>query len=96
MENFKHIKVTTTSSLQNVEIVEYLEPISVTIVIGMNFFEDVLTGFRDVIGGKSNTYTKSLEKINEEAIIELKRRAHYLNANYVIGLSIDNDEISAQ
>ncbi|WP_052085171.1 YbjQ family protein [Cellulophaga sp. E6(2014)] len=96
MENFKHTKVTTTSSLQNVEIVEYLEPISVTIVIGMNFFEDVLTGFRDVIGGKSNTYTKSLEKINEEAIIELKRRAHYLNANYVIGLSIDNDEISAQ
>ncbi|QWX84366.1 heavy metal-binding domain-containing protein [Cellulophaga sp. HaHaR_3_176] len=96
MENFKHIKVTTTSSLQNVEIEEYIEPISVNIVIGMNFFKDFLTGFRDVFGGKSNTYTKSLEKINEQAIYELKRRAHYLNANYVIGLSIDNDEISSQ
>lgn len=96
MEHFKHIKVTTTSSLQNIEIEEYIEPISVSIVIGMNFFKDFLSGFRDVFGGKSNTYTKSLEKINQQAIYELKKRAHYLKANYVIGLTIENDEISAQ
>jgi len=96
MEHFKHIKVTTTSSLQNVEIEEYIEPISVSIVIGMNFFKDFLSGFRDIFGGKSNTYTKSLEKINQQAIYELKKRAHYLKANYVIGLTIDNDEIAAQ
>jgi uncharacterized protein YbjQ (UPF0145 family) len=96
MEHFKHIKVTTTSSLQNVEIEEYIEPISVSIVIGMNFFKDFLSGFRDVFGGKSNTYTKSLEKINQQAIYELKKRAHYLKANYVIGLTIENDEIAAQ
>tara|TARA_R110000765_G_C18880042_1_gene601956 strand:+ start:71 stop:1126 length:1056 start_codon:yes stop_codon:yes gene_type:complete len=96
MEHFKHIKVTTTSSLQNVEIEEYIEPISVSIVIGMNFFKDFLSGFRDIFGGKSNTYTKSLEKINQQAIYELKKRAHYLKANYVIGLTIENDEISAQ
>lgn len=96
MENFKHIKVTTTSSLQNVEIEEYIEPISVSIVIGMNFFKDFLSGFRDIFGGKSNTYTKSLEKINQQAIYELKKRAHYLKANYVIGLTIENDEIASQ
>ncbi|SHJ23918.1 Uncharacterized conserved protein YbjQ, UPF0145 family [Mesonia phycicola] len=96
MEHFKHIKVTTTSSLQNVEIEEYIEPISVSIVIGMNFFKDFLSGFRDIFGGKSNTYTKSLEKINQQAIYELKKRAHYLKANYVIGLTIENDEIAAQ
>jgi uncharacterized protein YbjQ (UPF0145 family) len=96
MEHFKDIKVTTTSSLQNIEIEEYIEPISVSIVIGMNFFKDFLSGFRDIFGGKSNTYTKSLEKINQQAIYELKKRAHYLKANYVIGLTIENDEISAQ
>ena len=96
MEHFKHIKVTTTSSLQNVDIEEYIEPISVSIVIGMNFFKDFLSGFRDIFGGKSNTYTKSLEKINQQAIYELKKRAHYLKANYVIGLTIENDEIAAQ
>jgi uncharacterized protein YbjQ (UPF0145 family) len=96
MDHFKHIKVTTTSSLQNVEIEEYIEPITVSIVIGMNFFKDFLSGFRDIFGGKSNSYTKSLEKINQQAIYELKKRAHYLKANYVIGLTIENDEISAQ
>lgn len=96
MEHFKHIKVTTTSSLQNVEIEEYIDPISVSLVIGMNFFKDFLSGFRDIFGGKSNTYTKSLEKINQQAIYELKKRAHYLKANYVIGLTIENDEIAAQ
>lgn len=96
MEHFKHIKVTTTSTLQNVEIEEYIEPLSVSIVIGMNFFKDFLSGFRDVFGGKSNTYSKSLEKINQQAIYELKKRAHYLKANYVIGLTIENDEIAAQ
>ena len=96
MEHFKHIKVTTTSSLQNEEIEEYIEPISVSIVIGMNFFKDFLSGFRDIFGGKSNIYTKSLEKINKQAIYELRKRAHHLKANYVIGLTIENDEISAQ
>ena len=96
MEYFKHIKVTTTSSLQNVEIEEYIEPISVSIVIGMNFFKDFISQFRDIFGGKSNSYSKSLEKINQQAIYELKKRAHYLKANYVIGLTIENDEIAAQ
>lgn len=96
MRKYDKIKVTTTSSLQNVEIQEYLEPISVSIVVGMNFFKDFLSGFRDIFGGKSTTYTKSLEKINQQAINELKKRAYYLNANYVIGLTIENDEIASQ
>ena len=41
MRKYDKIKVTTTSSLQNVEIQEYLEPISVSIVVGMNFFKDL-------------------------------------------------------
>lgn len=96
MNDLKNIKVTTTSILQNVDIEEYIDTIYVSTVVGMNIFKDITSGLTDFFGGKSNSYIKTLEKINREAIYELRKKANYLNANYIIGLSITNEEISGQ
>lgn len=96
MKKNKIVKVTTTSSLQGIEIEEYIGPVSISIVIGMNIFKDIFSQWRDVFGGKSNSYTKSLEQINQQAILELQKKASKFNANYIIGLTIENDEISSQ
>ena len=94
--NPKNIKVTTTSSFDNAEIEQYLEPVTAHLAVGMNFFKDFLSGFTDFFGGKSKSYQKTLESLNSEAINQLKVKAANLGANCIVGLKIDNDEISAQ
>lgn len=91
-----NVKVTTTSGFDNVEIEEYLEPITAHVVVGMNFFKDFLSGFSDFFGGKSKTYQNTLASINDEVINELRKRAFSIGGNCVLGLKIDNDEVSAQ
>jgi uncharacterized protein YbjQ (UPF0145 family) len=91
-----NVKVTTTSGFEGVDIEEYLEPITAHVVVGMNFFKDILSGFSDFFGGKSRTYQKTLSSINEEVINELRKKAHSIGGNCILGLKIDNDEVSAQ
>jgi uncharacterized protein YbjQ (UPF0145 family)/CDGSH-type Zn-finger protein len=92
----QNVKVTTTSGFDNVDIEEYLEPITAHVVVGMNFFKDFLSGFSDFFGGKSKTYQNTLASINDEVISELRKRAYSIGGNCVLGLRIDNDEVSAQ
>ncbi len=92
----KNVKVTTTSGFDGIEIEEYLEPVAAHVVVGMNLFKDFIAGFSDFFGGKSNTYQKTLETINDEVIEELRKKAHAVGGNCVLGLKIDNDEVSAQ
>ncbi len=94
--NKQNVKVTTTSGFDGVEIEEYLEPITAHVVVGMNLFKDLLSGFSDLFGGKSRTYQNTLTSINDDVINELRERAYSIGANCVLGLKIDNDEVSAQ
>lgn len=92
----KDVKVTTTSGFDGVEIEEYLEPVAAHAVVGMNLFKDFIAGFSDFFGGKSNTYQNTLATLNDEVIEELRKKAHAMGGNCVLGLKIDNDEVSAQ
>ncbi len=94
--NLNNIKVTTTSSFEGVEILEYLEPVTAHVVVGMNFFKDFLTGFTDFFGGNSDIYQDTLSSINDQVINQLKKKAYLNGANCILGFKIDNDEISAQ
>ena len=92
----QNVKVTTTSEFEGVKIEEYLEPITAHVVVGMNFFKDFLSGLTDFFGGKSNSYQNTLSSINDEVINELRKKAYSIGGNCVLGLKIDNDEVSAQ
>ncbi|PCH67118.1 MAG: hypothetical protein COC06_11765 [Bacteroidales bacterium] len=92
----KNVKVTTTAGFDGIEIEEYLEPITAHVVVGMNFFKDFISGFTDFFGGNSSSYQNTLTSINNEVINELRRKAYSIGGNCVLGLKIDNDEISAQ
>ena len=90
------VKVTTTSGFDDVKIVEYMEPITAHVVVGMNFFKDMFSGFTDFFGGKSKSYESTLSSINEEVINLLRKKAYSIGANCVLSLKIDNDEVSAK
>lgn len=90
------VKVTTTSGFDGIEIEEYLEPTTAHVVVGMNIFKDFFAGLTDFFGGRSETYQRVLSSINQEVIDELRKKAFSLGGNCILGLKIDNDEISAK
>lgn len=92
----KQVLVTTTSSLEGVEVAQYLKPISAHIVAGTNIFSDFLGSITDVLGGRSHSYRKQLESLYDEAIENLKVAALKMGANCILGLKIDMDEISGK
>ena len=92
----KNIKVTTTSGFDDVKILEYYEPITAHVVVGMNFFLDFFGGLTDILGGKSSSYQNTLSSINHDVITELRKKADSIGANCILGFKIDNGEISGQ
>jgi len=96
MKRINEILVTTTSTLENIEIIRYLKPISSHVVAGTNFFSDFIASFSDVFGGRSATYQKQLTSIYNEAILNLKISAHEIGANCIVGMKVDLDEISGK
>lgn len=90
------IVVSTTPRLEGWDVQEYLGPVSSHLVAGTNIFSDIAASFSDLFGGQSKSYRKQLEKINEEVIDQLKEKASNRRANALVGLQIDNDQISGQ
>lgn len=96
MSKYDNIIITTTSNFDNVEITNYFKPVTAHVVVGMNFFKDVFAGLSDIFGGNSSTYENTLASINKAVLNKLKQEAYTLGANCILGLKIDNDEVSSQ
>ena len=90
------IKVFTVSSFDGIKVEKYIKPVTFHVVLGMNFFADVLQSWTDFFGGNSLSYQKKLKEINESVIEGIKDEVKKVGGNCAIGLKIDNDEISAQ
>ena len=81
--------VTTTDSVECRKVTHYLGVVAGEAVIGANVFRDLFAGIRDVIGGRSGAYEKTLREARQVAIDELMIEAKALGADAVIGVSID-------
>jgi uncharacterized protein YbjQ (UPF0145 family) len=81
--------VTTTPSIEGRAIVQYLGVVAGEAVIGANVFRDLFAGIRDVIGGRSGAYEKTLREARQTAIDELMQEAAALGADAVVGVSVD-------
>ena len=57
--------------------------------MGANIFKDLFAGLRDIVGGRSGTYEKELQRAREIALQELEERAAALGANAVVGVDLD-------
>lgn len=88
--------VTTTSVIQNGEILRYYGVVSTNIVIGTNVFSDFAASLTDFFGGNSNTYQNKLKEIYDQAISDLIKKAIKKGANGIVGLHVDFDEVSGK
>lgn len=92
----KSVLITTTSSVDGAAIERYLGVTSAHVVAGTGLFSDIAASFRDLFGGRSASYQKQLEGLNQTALEQLSEKARRMGADAVIGARIDYDEVSGK
>ncbi|EMK6728027.1 heavy metal-binding domain-containing protein, partial [Vibrio cholerae] len=80
--------VTTTPNIEGKRIVRYCGVIAGEAILGANIFKDLFAGIRDIVGGRSGTYERELEKARAIALEELQQHAAALGANAVVGIDL--------
>jgi uncharacterized protein YbjQ (UPF0145 family) len=86
---------TTTPNIEGRSIEQYLGVVSSEVIIGANFFKDILGGLRDILGGRSSTYERVLEEARQNALNELVGKAQRMGANAVVGIDLDFETVGA-
>lgn len=87
--------LSTTPSLDNQPVRQYLGVVTAETIIGANVFRDFMASMRDFFGGRSNTYETVLREAKETALQELSQRAAERGANAVVGISLDYETVGA-
>lgn len=85
--------ITTTPTIENRPITEYKGVVFSEVIAGVNAIKDLAAGFRDIFGGRSQSYEDELLKARQEALFELEKRAEKLNANAIVGVKIDVETV---
>lgn len=81
--------VTTTQTLQNKEVEEYLGIVTGEAIMGANVVRDFLAGISDIVGGRSSAYENKLSEGRDIAIREMTQKASQMGANAVIAVDLD-------
>jgi len=81
--------ITTTPSIEGKQIKRYFGIVTGEAILGANLFKDLFASVRDLVGGRSATYEKELQRAREMALQELQERAQELGANAVVGVDLD-------
>ena len=88
--------ITTTNNVEGARIEEYIQMVSVNVVIGTNIFSDWFASVTDIFGGKSRTYQRKLDDVYEEALKRIEEKATKLGADAVVGMKMDFGEVSGK
>ena len=85
--------VTTTATLQDRKVNQYLGLVTGESILGANIFRDMLAGIRDIVGGRAGAYEKVLRDARRIAVDEMVAEARKLGANAVIGMDVDYETV---
>ena len=83
------MQVTTTPSIEGRKITKYCGIVAGEAILGANVFKDVFAGIRDLVGGRSATYERELQRARDIALAEMQETATELGANAVVGVDLD-------
>jgi uncharacterized protein YbjQ (UPF0145 family) len=72
---------------------EYKGLVTGETIFGANVFKDIMASVRDIVGGRSATYEKTIADARETSLREMIVRAEALGANAVIGIDYDYETI---
>ena len=84
----------TTETAPSLNITKRIEVITAECAFGMNIFKDLFAAVRDIVGGRSEAEQKTLRDSRKTVLYELKKVAHRVGANAVVGIDLDYMELS--
>ena len=83
--------VTTTPTVEGYPVTQYLRVVCGETIAGVNVLKDMAAGFRNFVGGRSQTYETELI----QARAEMVQRAQELGAEGVVGVDIDYETLGS-
>jgi uncharacterized protein YbjQ (UPF0145 family) len=86
--------VLTTETAPNLNITKRIEIVTAEVAFGMHIFKDLFAGIRDIVGGRSEAIQKTMRDSRRTALYELKKEAHAVGANAVVGVDLNYVELS--
>lgn len=88
--------ITTTRAVEGRPVQRYLGIVSGEAILGANIMKDLLTGVRDIVGGRSKAYEKELGKAREITMQEMEKLAASLGANAIVVVDLDYETVGSQ
>src|SRR5690606_13881957 len=86
--------VSTTPSIEGRPAREYLGLVAGETILGANILRDFMAGIRDIVGGRSGAYERSLREAKDNAVAEMIEAARALGADAVLSVDLDYESIS--
>ena len=90
------VRLFTTPILDGLTVKEYKDVVIVRNVRAVNVIRDFFTAFRDIFGGRSESYQEVMREMQAEVIAEIKDEARKLGANAVLGFCLDYDNVGSK
>ena len=87
--------VTTTPIVEGYPVTQYLRVVCGETIAGVNALKDMAAGFRNIVGGRSQTYETELIQARETALAEMVQRAQELGAEGVVDVDIDYETLGS-
>lgn len=81
--------VTTTSTVEGGNILEYCGVVFGEATSGIDFAGDFIANIANLTGGRSGVYEHEIINAREKAVEKMCERAENLGANAIIGVKID-------
>ncbi|MEM1106792.1 MAG: heavy metal-binding domain-containing protein [Pseudomonadota bacterium] len=85
--------VSTTPNIEGRHIAAYKGLVTGEAIIGAHIFKDLFAGLRDIVGGRSEAYEKTIREARETAVREMVEEAAGLGGNGVVGVDIDYEVV---
>lgn len=88
--------VTTTPTIENKPVTQYLGIVTGETIIGANIIKDFFAGIRDIIGGRSGSYEKVLREAKDSALKEMEEVAQSLGADAIVAVDLDYETVGSK
>ncbi len=88
--------LSTTSAIEGRRITAYKGVVCGEVVIGAHLGKDILAGFTNLVGGRSESYESTLRETRDDAIREMVAEASRLGANAIVGIKFDYGVVGQQ
>ena len=90
------IRIFTTPVLDGIKIKEYKGLVVVRNVRAINIIRDFFTSFRDIFGGRSESYQEVMKQMQDDVVAEARQEATRLGANAIVRFLLDYDNVGSK